>query len=96
MRYLSFADFGNQLGSVNDGIVYSMADYEAECDNECSLKEGESIRVLRRGDEVESEWWWASKSSGSRSEEGYVPRSILSVSRFLQSSLCSRSYWCHF
>ncbi|KAE8600394.1 hypothetical protein XENTR_v10013232, partial [Xenopus tropicalis] len=64
-----------KMGIMNRGILYSLWDYEAESDDEMSLREGDCMSILRREDEDETEWWWARLSD----KEGYVPRNLLGV-----------------
>lgn len=57
------------------GKVYAVFDYEAQHNDELSLKNGDQLIVLRKGDDNEREWWWS--KLGNR--EGYVPRNLLGV-----------------
>ena len=61
---------------MNGGTVYAVYDYDSQREDELSFSNGESLAVLRRGDEYEKEWWW-SQINGT---EGYVPRNLLGVS----------------
>ncbi|GIX81447.1 apoptosis-stimulating of p53 protein 1 [Caerostris extrusa] len=61
------------LGVMNNGIVYAVYDYEGQNADELSFKDGDMLTVLRKGDDEESEWWW----SRLLDEEGYVPRNLL-------------------
>uniref|UniRef100_A0A5F9CWP0 Protein phosphatase 1 regulatory subunit 13B n=1 Tax=Oryctolagus cuniculus TaxID=9986 RepID=A0A5F9CWP0_RABIT len=65
-----------KLGVMNKGAVYALWDYEAQHSDELSFHEGDTISILRRADESETEWWWA--RLGER--EGYVPKNLLGVS----------------
>lgn len=65
-----------KLGIMNNGQVFAVFDYEAQHSDELSLKNGDSLVVLRKGDDNEREWWWS--KLGNR--EGYVPRNLLGVS----------------
>ena len=69
----------NDLGVINDGLVYGLYDYEPTCpsDNELKFQNGDRLIVLRRGDEREHEWWWAKHPSNER--QGYIPRNYLGV-----------------
>lgn len=73
----------NDLGVVNNGLVYALYDYEPDqssnenSHNELAFKDGDQLRILRRGDENESEWWWAKHETTQ--QEGYVPRNYLGV-----------------
>lgn len=60
---------------MNGGVVFAVYDYDAQNEDELSLKCGDSITILRRGDEYEREWWWAAKGD----KTGYVPRNLLGV-----------------
>ena len=60
---------------MNKGVVYALWTYEAQNSDELSFREGDALTILRRKDEVETDWWWA--RLGDR--EGYVPRNLLGV-----------------
>lgn len=64
------------MGIMNKGVIYGLWDYEAQNDDELSMKEGDCMTILRREDEDEIEWWWARLND----KEGYVPRNLLGVS----------------
>ncbi|KAJ1069828.1 hypothetical protein K5549_009851 [Capra hircus] len=66
-----------KLGVMNKGVVYALWAYEAQNSDELSFREGDALTILRRKDEVETDWWWA--RLGDR--EGYVPRNLLGVRR---------------
>lgn len=61
---------------MNHGVVYALWDYEPQRDDELCFSEGDCMTVLRREDEVETEWWWAQCGD----HEGYIPRNLLGVS----------------
>lgn len=65
---------------MNNGQVYAVFDYEAQHADELSLKNGDSVVVLRKGDDNEREWWWSKLGH----KEGYVPRNLLGVSIILK------------
>ncbi|KFU87467.1 Apoptosis-stimulating of p53 protein 2, partial [Chaetura pelagica] len=65
-----------KMGIMNKGVIYGLWDYEAQNDDELSMKEGDCMTILRREDEDEIEWWWARLND----KEGYVPRNLLGVS----------------
>ncbi|KYN39181.1 Apoptosis-stimulating of p53 protein 1 [Trachymyrmex septentrionalis] len=65
-----------KLGIMNNGQVYAVFDYEAQHADELSLKNGDSVIVLRKGDDNEREWWWSKLGH----KEGYVPRNLLGFS----------------
>jgi len=67
-----------KLGIMNDGIVYAVYTYEAINSDELSFVESERMMVLRKGDELEKEWWWSKKESGDHSE-GYIPRNLIGL-----------------
>ncbi|XP_061481067.1 apoptosis-stimulating of p53 protein 2 isoform X2 [Rhineura floridana] len=64
-----------KMGIMNKGVVYALWDYEAQNDDELSMKGGDCMTVLRREDEEEIEWWWAQLND----TEGYVPRNLLGL-----------------
>lgn len=60
---------------MNKGTVYALWDYKAQSDDELTFSEGDTITILRRQDDSETDWWWARLDDG----EGYVPRNLLGV-----------------
>ena len=40
---------------------------------------GDEMTVVRKGDEVEKEWWWSSAKTPSGEGEGYIPRNLLGL-----------------
>ncbi|KAL6260266.1 hypothetical protein P5V15_007799 [Pogonomyrmex californicus] len=64
-----------KLGIMNNGQVYAVFDYEAQHADELSLKNGDSVVVLRKGDDNEREWWWSKLGH----KEGYIPRNLLGL-----------------
>nr|XP_046232665.1 apoptosis-stimulating of p53 protein 2-like isoform X2 [Scatophagus argus] len=64
-----------KMGVMNRGVVYALWDYKPQNDDELGFSEGDCMTVLRREDEVETEWWWA--RCGDR--EGYIPRNLLGL-----------------
>ncbi|XP_034947179.1 apoptosis-stimulating of p53 protein 1 isoform X2 [Chelonus insularis] len=64
-----------KLGIMNNGQVFAVFDYEAQHSDELSLKNGDQLVILRKGDDNEREWWWS--RLGHR--EGYVPRNLLGL-----------------
>lgn len=60
---------------MNKGLVWALWDHPAQHPDELAFSEGDALAVLRRGDEVETEWWWARLHG----HEGYVPRNLLGV-----------------
>ena len=89
-------DVQNDLGIINNGLVFALYDYEPSnsldetMNNELAFKDGDQLRILRRGDENESEWWWA-KHEGNQ-QEGYVPRNYLGVCLFSRFHLFNINY----
>lgn len=65
-----------KLGLLNNGIVYTLYDYESQNFDELSFKNGTCIQVLRKGDDQEKEWWWSKIDD----KEGYIPRNLIGVS----------------
>lgn len=65
-----------KLGVMNKSLIYALWDYTAQHPDELSFSEGDALAVLRRSDNVETEWWWARLND----REGYVPRNLLGVS----------------
>ncbi len=74
-----FKDIQNDLGVINNGLVYGLYDYDPNLleDNELEFKNGDRLIILKRGDENENEWWWAKHEYTEK--EGYVPRNYLGV-----------------
>ncbi|XP_035813039.2 apoptosis-stimulating of p53 protein 1-like isoform X6 [Amphiprion ocellaris] len=64
-----------KLGVMNKGLVYALWDYTAQQSDELSFSEGDTLTVLRRRDDTETEWWWARLND----REGYVPRNLLGL-----------------
>ncbi|KAM9355166.1 apoptosis-stimulating of p53 protein 1-like isoform 2-T2 [Pholidichthys leucotaenia] len=64
-----------KLGVMNKGLVFALWDYDAQRDDELSFREGDTITVLRRHDDTETEWWWARLNE----REGYIPRNLLGL-----------------
>ncbi|XP_067441818.1 apoptosis-stimulating of p53 protein 2-like [Thunnus thynnus] len=64
-----------KMGVMNRGVVYALWDYEPQSDDELGFIEGDCMTVLRREDEVETEWWWARCGD----HEGYIPRNLLGL-----------------
>ncbi|XP_072239671.1 apoptosis-stimulating of p53 protein 2-like [Leuresthes tenuis] len=64
-----------KMGVMNRGVVYALWDYKPQNDDELGFSEGDCMTVLRRQDEVETEWWWARCGD----HEGYIPRNLLGL-----------------
>lgn len=71
-----------KLGIMNNGQVYAVFDYDAQHSDELTLKNGDSLVVLRKGDDNEREWWWSKLGH----KEGYVPRNLLGLYPRVQPS----------
>ncbi|CAM9783689.1 unnamed protein product [Lampetra planeri] len=65
----------NNLGLMHRCVVYALWERHAEDEDELSFAEDDAMTVLRRGDELEDEWWWA--RLGER--EGYIPRNFVGL-----------------
>merc|ERR1719150_3171916 len=69
-----------KLGIMNEGIVYAVYTYDAESNDVLTFHEGDSMMVLRKGDEVEKEWWWSRREGRQDDQaEGYIPRNLLGL-----------------
>jgi len=69
-----------KLGIMNEGILYAVYTYDAESNDELTFHEGDSMMVLRKGDEVEKEWWWSRREGRQDDQaEGYIPRNLLGL-----------------
>nr|CAB3265090.1 apoptosis-stimulating of p53 protein 1-like [Phallusia mammillata] len=64
-----------KLGVVRQGQVYALFDYQTNTGDELSFTDGDYMTIVKRGDEVEREWWWACIGDS----EGYVPRNLLGM-----------------
>ena len=64
------------LGLMNSAEVYAVYDYSAHRTDELDFGEGAKLSVLRRGDDIEKEWWWCKISAEG---DGYVPRNLLGL-----------------
>lgn len=62
------------MGETQSGVVYALWDYTAEFADELSVREGDSVTVLRK-DEEGGSWWWAALCG----REGYVPRNYFGM-----------------
>jgi len=69
-----------KLGIMNEGIVYAVYSYDAEANDELTFQEGDNMMVLRKGDEIEKEWWWSRREGRQDDQaEGYIPRNLLGL-----------------
>uniref|UniRef100_S4RFU9 SH3 domain-containing protein n=1 Tax=Petromyzon marinus TaxID=7757 RepID=S4RFU9_PETMA len=59
MHCAGSAGLQNNLGLMHRCVVYALWERHAEEEDELSFAEDDSMTVLRRGDELEDEWWWA-------------------------------------
>ena len=66
-----------KLGIINDGIVFGVYDYDAVNSDELCFDISEKMSVMRKGDELEKEWWWSRKEDGDI--EGYIPRNLIGL-----------------
>ncbi|GFS43326.1 apoptosis-stimulating of p53 protein 1, partial [Nephila pilipes] len=57
-------------------VVYALYDYDSQNSDELSFRDSDQLVVLRKGDDLEREWWWSKHND----REGYVPRNLLGVS----------------
>ncbi|XP_068178567.1 apoptosis-stimulating of p53 protein 2-like isoform X2 [Antennarius striatus] len=64
-----------KMGVMNGGVVYALWDYEPQNPDELPLRGGDRVTVLRRGDTLETLWWWGRRGG----HEGYVPRNLLGL-----------------
>lgn len=64
-----------KLGIINNGQVFAVFDYVAQHNDELSLKNSDSLVIIRKGDDDEREWWWSKLGH----KEGYVPRNLLGL-----------------
>ncbi|XP_065816136.1 apoptosis-stimulating of p53 protein 2-like [Labrus bergylta] len=64
-----------KMGVMNRGVVYALWDYEPQSEDELGFSEGDCMTVLRREDDMETEWWWARCGD----HEGYIPRNLLGL-----------------
>lgn len=69
------------MGIRNEGIVYAVYDYDAQNSDEMSFKDGDGVKIARRGDDQEIDWWWAriEIKDGDKVKEGYVPRNLFGL-----------------
>lgn len=74
---LSLSGIQEKLGILHNGEVYAVFSYDAQNSDELTFQVNERLVILRKGDDAESEWWWAKNAND---EEGYVPRNLLGVS----------------
>ncbi|XP_061582052.1 apoptosis-stimulating of p53 protein 2-like [Cololabis saira] len=64
-----------KMGVMNRGVVYGLWEYGRQSEDELGFVEGDCMTVLRRDDQVETEWWWARCGD----HEGYIPRNLLGL-----------------
>lgn len=75
---ISLIGIQEKLGILHNGEVYAVFSYDAQNSDELTFQVNDRLIILRKGDDAESEWWWAKNVND---EEGYVPRNLLGVSR---------------
>ncbi|KAG8448466.1 hypothetical protein GDO86_015525 [Hymenochirus boettgeri] len=78
-------EMAQYMGEAQSGVIYALWDYSAEFADELSLREGDSVTVLRKDGEGGT-WWWASLCG----REGYVPRNYFGLYPRVRSSLNSK------
>jgi len=71
------AEAEQMLGVANDRQVYAVISYDGAQSDELTFKAGDLLKIIRRGDKREANWWWARSASG---KEGYVPKNLFAVS----------------
>ncbi|KAL0273033.1 UNVERIFIED_CONTAM: hypothetical protein PYX00_005808 [Menopon gallinae] len=64
-----------ELGVSRKGVVYAVCNYSARSSDELSFADGDSLVVLRKGEEPDGEWWWARLED----KEGYTPRNLFGL-----------------
>lgn len=74
----------NNLGVINDGIVYALYDYKAQEEDELNFSTGDELKIIRRDDGQEQQWWWAQKraqpsDTNVDNKEGYIPRNLVGL-----------------
>jgi hypothetical protein len=77
-EWLDNAGMQEKLGVLNGGAVYAVYDYKAQNTDELDFRCGQLLWIVRRSDEQEPHWWWAT----DHHSQGYVPRNLLSVRTF--------------
>lgn len=70
---LYLIDMENKLGVSEP--VYCVYDYNPQNNDELKLRNGDKLTILRRGDDSETDWWWAKLGD----QEGYVAKNLLTV-----------------
>ena len=45
----------------------------------CACRDTDRLVVVRKGDEVEKEWWWSRHQDREDAREGYIPRNLLGL-----------------
>jgi len=70
-------DIQEKLGYIRQAEVFALFKYEAQNDDELSFEEGESLTVIRKGDDSEQQWWWA--ESQLSKQQGYIPQNLLGL-----------------
>ena len=81
-------------GVANGGRVYSVRHYATSRVDELSLRPGQALQVLRRGDYPGSDWWWCVDEELSGAE-GYVLRDLLALHRPSSISVSAASMHTH-
>ena len=66
-----------KLGLMNNGEIFAVYDYVAASEDELSFTVNDSMMVMKRGDDVERDWWWSRRTQDGK--EGYVPKNLLGL-----------------
>jgi len=59
-------DVTHTLGTGPNSEVFALYDYLKNRDDELDFSAGDRLVIVRRGDDVEREWWWARKVVGKK------------------------------
>jgi len=71
------------MGTDNDCIVYASSGFTATSSDELTFCKGAPLKILRKSNTNEFDWWWASCDG----REGYVPQYLLAVGHVTGSIL---------
>lgn len=86
--YNYLVNIQNNLGVINNGVVYALYDYKAQQEDELSFETGDKLIILRRDDDSQDQgWWWAQKrihqqlsvSSDVETKEGFIPKNLIGL-----------------
>ena len=73
LLYIHTPDLQQDLGTKNNGVVYTLFSRQGKDSDELSFVEGEELHVLDRGDEGEG--WWSVENINKK--QGLVPSTYL-------------------